>query len=212
MSFVCSFVFALSLLLCSCTASRDENTFSSYTLRGTVKGFEEECVWKFSDDEGDEESVLDKITSVSFAAVKGEEEDIYPSFIGSFSLDVTAMQQGAFDTLDSFFSSLSHQSGFEDFVDTENLYSLIFLLHDLDERQIRISRYVLGEPFAAKDFYQCPVRIYYLNDEQSDGKSKGKDKDKSQKRKDEFCDIYAFVKKSQGEWKIVQLEFFDSNA
>ena len=162
-------------------------------------------MWKFSDDEGDEETVLDKINSVSFAAMKGENKDIYPSFIGAFSLDVTAMQQDAFDTVDSFFSSLSHQSGFDDFVDTENLYSLIFLLHDLDERQIKITRYVLGEPFSAKDFYQCPVRIFFLDGEQS------KDKSKSQKHKDGFCDIYAFVKKNEDEWKIVQLEFFDNN-
>ena len=204
---VWSVIFALSLLLCSCSASRSENIFSSSTLKGTVKGFEESCVWKFSDDEGDEETVLEKINSVSFAAIKGEDKDIYPSFIGAFSLDVSAMQQDAFDTVDSFFSSLSHQSGFEDFVDTENLYSLIFLLHDLDERQIKITRYVLGEPFSAKDFYQCPVRIFFFSEEQDTGK----DKSKSQKHKDEFCDLYAFVKKNEGEWKIVQLEFFDTD-
>ena len=201
---VCSVIFALSLLFCSCTVSRSENSFSSSTLRGTVKGFEESCVWKFSDDEEDEETALDKVNSVSFVAMKGESKDIYPSFIGSFSLDVTEMQQDAFDTIDSFFSSLSHQRGFENFVDTENLYSLIFLLHDLDERQIKISRYVLGEPFSAKDFYQCPVRLFFLNNEEQD-------KEKTQKRKDEFCDVYAFVKKNQGEWKIVQLEFFDND-
>lgn len=191
-------------LFVSCAASVEESEVKDETLKSSAENFERSSLWS---NEIESDILKEKLPAVknisskatlspaSVALASVDSKTVFPNFKDSFSLDISSMDKDALKVLDSFFYSLENNADFEKYFETENLYSLVIFLHDFFEVKPNILNHVAGEPFFSDGIYQCPVRIFL----------KENDKKKSS------VDVYAYLKKTNQEWKIFQLEIFSWN-
>ena len=191
-------------LFVSCAASIEESEAKDDTLKNSVENFERTSLWS---NEIEADILKEKLPAVkkispktilspaSVALASVDSKTVFPNFKDSFSLDVSSMDKNALKILDSFFYSLESNADCEKYFETENFYSLVIFLHDFSEMKLNILNHVAGEPFFSDGIYQCPVRIFL----------------KTNDKKNSSVDIYAYLKKTNQEWKICQLEIFSWN-
>ncbi|WP_296012568.1 hypothetical protein [uncultured Treponema sp.] len=191
-------------LFVSCAASVEESEVKDETLKSSAENFERISLWSNeieSDILKEKLPVVKNISSktalspASVALASVDSKPVFPNFKDSFSLDISSMDKDALKILDSFFYSLENNADYEKYFETENLYSLVIFLHDFSEMKPDILNHAAGEPFFSGGIYQCPVRIFL----------------KANDRKNSSVDVYAYLKKTNQEWKIFQLEIFSLN-
>ena len=188
----------------SCEASVEELQVKDETLKSSAENFERISLWT---NEIEPNILKEKLPAVknissktvlspaSVALASVDSKPVFPNFKDSFSLDISSMDKDALKVLDSFFYSFENSTDCEKYFETENLYSLVIFLHDFAEMKTKVLNHVAGEPFFYDGIYQCPVRIFFkANDE-----------------KNSSVDVYAYLKKTNQEWKIFQLEIFSWN-
>ncbi|WP_296028751.1 hypothetical protein [uncultured Treponema sp.] len=191
-------------LFVSCAASVEESEVKDETLKSSAENFERISLWS---NEIESDILKEKLPAVknissktalspsSVALASVDSKPVFPNFKDSFSLDISSMDKDALKVLDSFFYSLENNADCEKYFETENLYSLVIFLHDFSEMKPNILNHVAGEPFFSDGIYQCPVRIFF----------------KANDKKNSSVDVYAYLKKTNQEWKIFQLEIFSWN-
>lgn len=191
-------------LFVSCAASVEESEVKDDTLKNSVENFERTSLWS---NEIEADILKEKLPAVkkispktilspaSVALASVDSKTVFPNFKDSFSLDVSSMDKNALKILDLFFYSLESNADCEKYFETEYLYSLVIFLHDFSEMKLNILNHVAGEPFFSDGIYQCPVRIFL----------------KTNDKKNSSVDIYVYLKKTNQEWKIFQLEIFSWN-
>lgn len=191
-------------LFVSCAASVEESEVKDDTLKNSVENFERTSLWS---NEIEADILKEKLPAVkkispktilspaSVALASVDSKTAFPNFKDSFSLDVSSMDKNALKILDLFFYSLESNADCEKYFETEYLYSLVIFLHDFSEMKLNILNHVAGEPFFSDGIYQCPVRIFL----------------KTNDKKNSSVDIYVYLKKTNQEWKIFQLEIFSWN-
>lgn len=191
-------------LFVSCAASVEESEVKDETLKSSAENFERTSLWS---NEIESDILKEKLPAVknisskatlspvSVALASVDSKPVFPNFKDSFSLDISSMDKDALKVLDSFFYSLENNADCEKYFETENLYSLVIFLHDFSEMKKNVLNHTVGEPFFSDGIYQCPVRIFL----------------KTNDKKNSSVDIYAYLKKTNQEWKIFQLEIFSLN-
>lgn len=188
----------------SCAASVEESEVKDETLKSSAENFERISLWS---NEIEADILKEKLPGIKNVSSKTalspasvalafiDSKSVFPNFKDSFGLDVSSMDKNALKILDSFFYSLESNADCEKYFETEYLYSLVIFLHDFSEMKLNILNHVAGEPFFSDGIYQCPVRIFL----------------KTNDKKNSSVDIYAYLKKTNQEWKIFQLEIFSWN-
>lgn len=187
---------------------------SDLTLRVTADAIDDRTEWsaeleanrlteKVTGADGIQNGVVAKPENVFASGNESAYKPVYPEIPGFGSLDISALDSGARNTLDGFCTAITKGVDADSFMANGQLYSLVLFLYDLNQNDnAAFGSYIIGEPFDADGVLECPVRFFYVNK-----KSDSKEKAKPFNAFDPSLDVYVYLIKNENVWKIEQITY-----
>lgn len=124
-----------------------------------------------------------RLSPMSVAASKNQNEMIYPSFSDFGSLDTSKIPSALLSLVEEFSDSIINGKNADSFMVKKSLFSLAFFYEELGDQKPK--NYLIGEPFIGDENYEIPLRLY------SDGFK---------------IDLILFFVKAENTWKIDQIQ------
>lgn len=206
----------LSLMLFSCSSPSGSDQAEEVTLKSTADSLSERTEWTSEIDDhvlsdelpgvdGMERAVKVQPQTIILSSAVNQDGMVYPRIRTFSSLDISSLNAGALDTLNGFCSAMLDGSDAERFMRPERVYALALFCMDLREltgedngtENPVFHDYILGEPFIAESFIQCPVRFFY--DEEKEGQIL---------YERPSLDIFLYLEFADGKWSVFQIDFF----
>ncbi len=143
--------------------------------------------------------------AMAVSSLAGSEAGVYPCLRHFTSLDVSSMDADAYKLLNEFCVSFESLDSFEKYVFNGFMFCFALFKYDYDIMYPNTVLYdhVVGEPFVADSFYQCPVRFFYKKEKEPE-----RDEFSFDVR---FVDVYIYVAKKENSWKVFDIEFMKVN-
>lgn len=192
--------FLIPVLFFSCSRAKKENLHTGQTLKNQVESIEQKKQWndeiepEILSAELPEIKMIDesvkKTPLVVAAAETGFSPEIFPSRSGGFSLDFSGVEKESVLVLKKFLENSAEKKFDENSVDEENFSSFVIFLYDFENfsRGKKIDSAEIGRPYEMNGILEFPVRFFFGG------------------TKKNYISAEFFLKKSGGNWKIIQAE------
>jgi len=202
---------------------------SDKTLRATAEIIEKETVWsdelegtvltqKTTGADGIDKSIEANPYCIFASGSETSYKPVHPEIVGFAKLDTSLLDKDAAATVESFCDAIVKGDDADAYMKKESMYSLVIFLYDLSQNKTdSFSSYVIGEPFDNDGILQCPVRLYYKQEESHDASVTAGDMNdtlpKAEADKltgsayERSLDIFLYIEKVEDSWKISQISY-----